>query len=260
MPPPRQFGQEVPGNTQRRPNISPADRQRIIAKCECGMTVRELAAEFGRSKGAIKYTIQTYAKTSTTQERPRSGRPPILSLHQKKIIYRQARAAPKIEYSELAIVGVFVRPDGTTSKPPSYSTLYRTLKGTGLTNHRSKKRPKLNRRHAVKRLQFCRQYRHFQWHQRTVKFSDECSAQKGSGANQEWCFWFPWEKWKPEMITALGTSRKPQQMVWAAIWLDERGHPRRSKLVIMNRDPDAPKRGYSAKSYIQALTKGLLPH
>jgi hypothetical protein len=41
------------------------------------------------------------------------------------------------------------------------------------------------------------------------------------------------------MITAVGTSRKPQQMVWAAIWLDERGRPRRSKLVIMNRDPDA---------------------
>jgi transposase len=28
----------------------------------------------------------------------------------------------------------------------------------------------------------------------------------------------------------------------------------------MNRDPDAPKRGYSAKSYMEALTKGLLPH
>jgi hypothetical protein len=49
-------------------------------------------------------------------------------------------------------------------------------------------------------------------------------------------------------------------MVWAAIWLDERGRPRRSKLVIMNRDPDAPKRGYSAQSYMEALTKGLLPH
>jgi transposase len=42
--------------------------------------------------------------------------------------------------------------------------------------------------------------------------------------------------------------------------VDERGHPRRSKLVIMERDPDAKKRGYSAKSYMEALTKGLLPH
>jgi transposase len=49
-------------------------------------------------------------------------------------------------------------------------------------------------------------------------------------------------------------------MVWAAIWLDKRGRPRRSKLVIMNRDPDAPKRGYSSKSYMEALTQGLLPY
>jgi transposase len=49
-------------------------------------------------------------------------------------------------------------------------------------------------------------------------------------------------------------------MVWASIWLDERGRARRSNLVIMERDLGAQKRGYSAKSYIEALTKGLLPH
>ena len=93
-----------------------------------------------------------------------------------------------------------------------------------------------------------------------MKFSDECSVQKGSSSNQEWCFRFPWEKWKKEMITLSGTGQAPQQMVWASIWLDERGRPRRSNLVIMERDPQAKKRGYSAQSYIEALTKGLLPH
>jgi hypothetical protein len=28
----------------------------------------------------------------------------------------------------------------------------------------------------------------------------------------------------------------------------------------MQRDPDAPRGGYSAQSYIQALQQGLLPH
>jgi transposase len=161
MPPPRQFGQEIAGNARRGPSISPDERQRIIAKRECGVTVRELAAEFKRSESAIKYTIRTYAKTGTTQEQPRSGWPPILSLHQKKTIYRKARAAPKIEYSELAKVAVLVNPNGTTSKPPCHRTLYRVLKGAGLTNSPCRKRPKLNRGHAAKRLQFCRQYRHF---------------------------------------------------------------------------------------------------
>jgi transposase len=194
MPTPRQFGQEVAGNACRGPNISPTERQRIIAKRQCGETVRELAAEFGRSESAIKYTIRAYTKTSTTQEQPRSGRPPVLSLHQKKIIYRKARAAPKIEYLELVKAGTFVTVDGTPLKPPSRSTLYRCLKRPGLTNFPCKKRPKLNRGRALKRLQFCRQYRNFQWARRTLKFSDKCSVQKGAGNNQEWCFRSPWEK------------------------------------------------------------------
>jgi hypothetical protein len=49
-------------------------------------------------------------------------------------------------------------------------------------------------------------------------------------------------------------------MVWACVWLDKRGYLRRSKLVIIERNPNAKKRGYSAKSYIEALTKGLLPY
>jgi hypothetical protein len=62
------------------------------------------------------------------------------------------------------------------------------------------------------------------------------------------------------MVTKVGTSCKPAQMVWASVWLDERGQPRRSKLIIMARDPDAPKGGYSTKIYIETFTKGFLPH
>jgi transposase len=105
MPTHRRFGQKLDQNVRRGPNISPGARQAIIAKRKYGASIKELAAEFGQSETAIKYTIRTYSPT-TTQEKPRSGRPHILSLNQKKIIYRKARAAPKIEYSELAKVGV----------------------------------------------------------------------------------------------------------------------------------------------------------
>lgn len=113
---------------------------------------------------------------------------------------------------------------------------------------------------ARKRLRFCKEYLHFAWRRRTLKFTDECSIQKGSSHNTEWCFRYNDEKWKPRMLTEVTTGGKPAQMVWAAIWLDERGYPRRSDLIIMQRDPDAPRGGYSAQSYIQALQQGLLPH
>jgi transposase len=260
MPPQRLFGTEISGNTRKKPHLTPQERTRIIAKHEAGASLAELATEFSRSKSTIHDTIKRFSLYQTTSDLPRSGRPPRLSSRIKKIIYRKARAAPKIEYSELAKEGVVVNANGTTSKPPCRRTLYQVLKVEGLTNHRCKKRPKLNAGHAAKRLQFARQYRQFAWGRRTLKFSDECSIQKGAGANQEWCFRFPWEKWKKEMISESSTSRKPAQMVWGAIWVDERGRARRSKLVIMERDSDAPRGGYSAKSYIEALTKGLLPH
>jgi hypothetical protein len=49
-------------------------------------------------------------------------------------------------------------------------------------------------------------------------------------------------------------------MVYASVWLDGRGHLRRGKLVIMERDLLAKKKGYSNKSYMEALIKGLLPY
>jgi transposase len=49
-------------------------------------------------------------------------------------------------------------------------------------------------------------------------------------------------------------------MVWASIWLDEWGQVQRSNLVIMERDSDASRGGYSTQSYIKTLTKGLLPY
>jgi hypothetical protein len=165
-----------------------------------------------------------------------------------------------MEYLQLAQEAIFVNAEGTPSKPPSRSTLYRALKRRGLTKDKAKRCPKFDREHALLRLKFAREYRHCAWGRRTLKFSDECSVQNGSGGNQEWYFRLPWEKWKPEMLDATSTSRKPAQMAWACVWLDERGRPRRSKLVIMERDPSAKKRGYSAQSYIEALKKGLLPH
>jgi transposase len=255
-----QFGQELNQTVRRGPNMSVEIRDRIVGMIISGCSITEAAEAYDWPVRTIHHLYKKYLQTGTTQDRPRSGRPPVLSVNQKKIIYRKARAAPKIEYSKLIEEGVFVNADGTASKPPSKSTLYRALKRRGLTNYRCKVRPKLNRGHALKRMKFCRDYQQFPWGRRTLKFSDECSVQKGSGHNQEWCFRYPWEKWKKEMISEVGTSRKPAQMVWASIWVDERGCARKSDLVIMDRDFNAPKHGYSSQSYLEALRKGLLPY
>jgi transposase-like protein len=136
MPPRREFGTEISGNRRRGPNLTPDERQRIIAKRQCGVQISELAAEFGRSVSAIKYTIKTYANRATTQERPRSRRPPMLSDRTKRLIHRKVRAQPKIQYSELAEVAKVYPPTGPPSRLPSHSTLYEEIRRTGLRNVR----------------------------------------------------------------------------------------------------------------------------
>jgi len=217
MATPRPFGQELDQNVRRRRNISPGTRDRCIGMLQGGMTVQEVAAAIQRSERAIRDLRLEYRQTGSVQDKPRSGRPPVLSKQQKKILFRKVRAAPKIEYSQLSKEAIFVNAEGTPSKPPSRSTLYRALKRHGLTNYKAKKRPNFTRAHALLRLKFAHEYRHFVWVRRTLKFSDECSVQKGSGANQEWCFRYPWERWKPEMLDPTSTSLKPAQMVWACV-------------------------------------------
>jgi len=188
----RSFGQEISGNRVRGGELSSETRSAIIAKVEAGCTHKELAAEFTCSTRTIRRTINRWKNHNTTNSLPRSGRPEKLNRREKRAILRAARRAPKIQYARLQ--------EETDTTYVHRRTIYRLLKKRGLRNYRCKQRPKFNREHASLRLQFSRKYRNFNFRRRTVKFSDECSVQRGSGAEAEWCFRYPNEKWKKEMI------------------------------------------------------------
>jgi hypothetical protein len=70
-------------------------------------------------------------------------------------------------------------------------------------------------------------------------------------------FCYPSEIWDYDKIQEKEKSKSIRQMVWASIWIDERGKPRRSELA-MERDPEAPREGYSSKSYIATLSKRFI--
>ena len=169
------FGRKLSQNVRRGPNMSNETQNYILGMLNSGCTVKEAAATYGRSELVIRQLRQKFNTTGTTHDKPRPGRPYILLAYTEKLLYCAARKNPKVEYKELAEVATIVGADRTTSRTPSKSTLYRTLKRTGLGHFRCKKRLKLNRIRARARLRFYREYCNFPWRRRPLKFLDKCS-------------------------------------------------------------------------------------
>lgn len=140
------------------------------------------------------------------------------------------------------------------------NTIYKTLKEKGLIRHRCKKRPKLNAGHAALRLRFAREYRNFNWRRHTVKFSNECLVKRGCGKDTEWCFCFLDKKWNKEMFQEKDKPKGLTQMVWACFWVTPNSRVSRSPLIIMERDPNAKRNGYTSSLYTETLERGLLSH
>lgn len=156
MPPRRSALSEISPNVNRRPNLSPEQRERICAKLDAGVSYQELMEEFRVNRSTIWRTKQRQNLHNTTQELPRSGRPPILSDRSNRQLYRIVRTTPKIEYTELAS-----ELGWHTTTTPSRSTLYRAIKRMKLKKFPCKKKPLITKKNQKKRLLFARKWRNW---------------------------------------------------------------------------------------------------
>jgi hypothetical protein len=135
----------------------------------------------------------------------------------------------------------------------SRRTYYRILEKHHIKKWIAKKRPYLTEAHAQARLSWCQIRKDWtteEW--KSIIFSDECSVERGAGAQRVWVWRTPSQKWDKDMIQPVKTGKDISIMIWGAIWLGNR-----SDLVIMKRDDDAPNQGYSARSYITVLEEQM---
>ena len=240
----RGFGTEISGNRKPNQELSEAQRAGIIGQKQAGDSTKKIATEYGIHRNTVSQTLKRFRDHKTPSSLPRSGRPEKLSRSAKQRLFRAARKSPRIQYAALR--------SHAPGNKVCRRTIYSILKKRGLTNWRAKKRPKLSREDAEKRLEFARNMRSFNW--RKVIFSDECSVERGAGKDAVWVFRHDQEKWNPEMIEPKDKRHEIRQMVWASFWYNEQ-----SELVIMERDYEADRQGYSSVSYTEALKEGLLP-
>lgn len=76
---------------------------------------------------------------------------------------------------------------------------------------------------------------------------------KGKRKGTGWTFRTPGQKWDKETVQPVNKGKRPSTMVWTAFG----GLCGQSDLIVMERDEDAPKQGYSAQSYLQILEDAI---
>ena len=80
-------------------------------------------------------------------------------------------------------------------------------------------------------------------------WSDECSVERGKEGEIVWVWGMSEDKWKPSHVTTCKKGKGMRVMVSAAFW----GEGERSDLLILERDFESKKHGYSANSYLTLL-------
>jgi len=245
MPQPRRPLGVISSNISKKPLLTPYLRGKIAYAAELGYSPAQIAIQFDKPDSTIRNTLKVDHLRNNGNTRTRTGRPREYTDREVRILVKHVRNNPKDTWAEVK---------RATGLKYHKTTLLRMLEPSGIKNWRCRRRPHLTAAAVAKRLAWCKAREHFtleDW--RKYMWSDECSAERGKGGAQEWCFrTASCDKWAPAMVTTYKKARDISVMVWACFWFVA-GKICRSDLYIMDRDFESKKHGYSAKSYLEVL-------
>jgi len=234
-------------NISPRKQLSSKAKNKIYGRVLAGESSIEIEAAENVPKPTIDYLLQRIIERETTNNLPRSGRPRIYDDRDERAVVRQVQLSPKMRYEDL-------------HKATGFEFSNKVLRGIliyyGIINWRSKRRPALTEVIASIQLAFARAWINLDWS--TVLFSDECSVEKGVGKERTWSFGYPHEKRHYDKVSEYPKGKQGSVMVWGAIG-GSRTASKRSVLIVMERDSESKKNGYTSASYLDTLYWGLIP-
>jgi transposase len=195
----------------------------------------------------IKTTVRRERLRLDNVSRPRSGAPRKLTEVQRDEIYDIVNFQnPHVKYRDLL---------DSVDHVVKERSIQRLLRELDKRKWLQRKRPVLTENHAAARLRWAQEYQDYEeedW--KKVKWSDECTVERGVGVQPIWTFNRPSEQLLQHDVHAVRPSgRGVRQMLWAGF-----GHSCRTSLVALYRDPLAARGGVSGRS-IEALYTAMLP-
>jgi Transposase len=206
LPPRTPLGPRSP-NVIQKSQLSPYSRGKIIGAHMAGMRPARIARLLLQPDQTIRDTISNEHLQPHGLSRPKPGKPVEYSPQDERSVLRFIRSNPKTKYSVIKeACGLEI----------SYGSIKRILRKNGVSTWRAKKRPELTEVLAAKRLAWAiirKDWTVDDFY--THIWSDECSAERGKGKEQEWCFGSIANKWKPAFVTTYKKSKDISVMVWA---------------------------------------------
>jgi hypothetical protein len=171
-----------PPGAPRQPlgEVSPNQRSRVVGARDHGIKYPVIA----RMENLLDSTCRSIVRNAPHQVScitpTRSGAPSVLTPGDHRLIRRAIVINPKITAQQLFI---------SCAPHSSKKTIYRYLKKSGIQKWRARQRPFLTAEHALLRMQWATKYDgkpvEF-W--RRLRWSDECSIERGKGGAIEWVY------------------------------------------------------------------------
>ena len=232
-------------NPNRVPNteLSSYLRGKIERSHELGQGRTRISRSLEIPSSTVQYTLEQNPLRIDGESLPRAGRPKKYTEKDARRVVRFVRIHPKSTYREIKHnLHLYL----------SHDTFGRILADAGIKNWRAKQRPFLTPEAAKVRWEWAKKHSNWKSEWKLIIFSDECSVERGKGAQREWVFRSPSQKWDKDKVQTYKKGKDISIMVWRAIWKGGR-----SDLVIMARDESSAGNGYTANSYLDVLEEQI---
>ena len=185
----------------------------IVTLLKANQSVSHIMNQVKVSKTCVYQTLYKLKKNGDFRDLQRSGRPRKTTVNDDRMIYRMARANPKLSAKNIA-----QEINGTLAKPVSRRTVQRRLNDRKLYSYIAARKPALTINDRYKRIKFCR--RLLQCTQETLNkiiFTDESNFEVMNRKSRVIVRRHRNEKYHKQFLAARGQGGGGSIGIWGAI-------------------------------------------